>query len=71
MTVDEAISEWKTKKRRMGCVAAADWFCKRVPTFWPIRLTRHTNTGEVFEHVVATDGVVYVDIAPYNDKPRD
>ena len=70
MRIDEAIREWKTKKRRMGCVAAADWFCNRVNAFEPIRLTRYTITGEIFQHVVATDGVIYIDLAPYNDKPR-
>lgn len=71
MTIEEAFQEWKAKKRRMGCVAATDWFCKRVPTFRPIRLTRYTKAGEVFQHVVATNGVVHIDISPYNDRPKD
>lgn len=25
MTIDQAITEWHSKKRRMGCVAAAEW----------------------------------------------
>lgn len=71
MTIEEAISEWKSKKRRMGCVSATDWFCKRVPSFEPIRLTRYTQGGEIFEHVVVTDGTIQIDIAPYNDRPSD
>jgi hypothetical protein len=70
MTIEAAVSEWKSKRRSMGCVAAAAWFCKRVPGFKPVRLTRYTPAGEVFEHVVCTDGVCQVDIAPYNDHSR-
>ena len=33
--MDKAIREWNSKKRRMGCVAAADWFCSRVKGFYP------------------------------------
>lgn len=32
MTVDEAISEWASKKRRMGCMSAANWFCQLLVT---------------------------------------
>ncbi len=71
MTVDEAIRQWKSKARRMGCVSATAWFCRRVKGFRPERLTRYTEDGEVFEHVVATDGVVRVDVAPYADAPRE
>ncbi len=70
MTIDEALAEWRSKKRRMGCVAATNWFCKRVAGFRPERLTRYTEHGEVFEHVVATDGMIRVDLAPYADGPR-
>lgn len=71
MTIDSAIKEWKTKKRRMGCVAATNWLCKRVPGFKPIRLHRYTTQGNYFSHVVATDGIVIIDLAPYADKPSD
>ncbi len=67
--IDLAIREWKTKKRRMGCVAASRWFCKRVPGFHPVRLVRYTAKGEKFEHVVATDGKIRIDLAPYADDP--
>ena len=70
MTLDQAIAEWKTKRRRMGCVAAADWFCKRVPGFRPERLTRYTKNGELYQHVVITDGIIRIDVSPYADKPR-
>lgn len=71
MTVDEAIIEWTTEERSMGCVSAAKWFCARVPGFSPLRLSRYTKKGEEFSHVVATDGRVIVDLSPYADAPRD
>lgn len=70
MTADQAMSEWKTKRRRMGCVAATDWWCRRVAGFTPERLTLYTATGDLYQHVVATDGVVRVDLAPYADQAR-
>ena len=42
MTIDEAIKEWESKKRHMGCNSAADWFCKRVKGFYPEHLIRYT-----------------------------
>jgi len=71
MKIDKAIKEWKSKKRRMGCVSATNWFTKRVPGFYPLRLHRYTETGDYFGHVVATDGSIIIDLSPYNDKPRD
>jgi len=68
-TIDQAIEEWETANRRMGCVAATRWFCSRVQGFTPLRLTRYTKEGEIFQHVVATDGKVIIDIAPYADHP--
>ncbi len=70
-SIDAAIQEWNSTSRRMGCVAATNWFVKRVPGFKPERLTRYTKDGEVFEHVVATDGRIRIDLAPYADRPRD
>lgn len=71
MKIDEALSEWASKNRRMGCVAAADWFCNKVPGFKPERITRYTSEGDIFQHVVATDGAVRIDLAPYSDAPRE
>lgn len=71
MTIDAAIKEWKSKKRQMGCVSAAKWFCKRVKGFYTENLDRHTENGEYFRHVVATDGVIRIDLSPYADKPDD
>lgn len=51
-------------------MAATDWFCRRVPGFYPERLNRFTVEGELFQHVVATDGFVRIDLAPYADKPK-
>lgn len=70
MILDEAIREWKSANRRMGCVSAANWLCGRVKEFRPLRLTRYTEDGELYEHVVCTDGTVTIDLAPYNDRPR-
>ena len=63
MTISQAITEWEKHKRRMGCVAATDWFCKRVKTFKPLRRKFYLpggtdKNGELWEHVVATDGKV-------------
>lgn len=69
ITIDEALKEWQSKPRRMGCVAASNWFCKRVREFKPERLIRYTKNGERFDHVVATNGFIRVDLSPYSDKP--
>jgi len=71
MTLIEAIAEWKSKKRKHGCVRATDFLCKRVPGFKPERLTRYTKGGELFQHVVATDGIIRVDLDPESDRPKD
>lgn len=71
MTIDRAVAEWQSRARRMGCVAATGWFIKRVPGFRAERLTRYTERGEVFEHVVATNGIVRIDLAPYADMQRE
>lgn len=70
MSIEKILKEWKSKVRRMGCVAATDWFCKRAPLFYPERLLRYTKNGERFEHVVATDGFIRIDLAPHSDKPN-
>jgi hypothetical protein len=71
MIIEQAIKEWTTKSRHMGCVAATNWFIKRVKGFYPKRCSYFTKNGEIFEHVVATNGVVTIDLAPYANKPRD
>jgi len=68
--IKNAIDLWNTRKRRMGCVAGTNWFCRHVKGFKPIRLTRYTKDGEPFEHVVATNGDVQIDFTPYADHPR-
>jgi hypothetical protein len=68
--IDVVLREWYSKKRRMGCVAATNWFCSRVKGFRAERLTRYTKDGEVFQHVIATNGIVRIDLAPYADKER-
>ena len=59
------------KKPKNGCVEAAIWFCRRVPNFHPLRVSRFTQDGEYFSHVVATDGRVVIDLAPYADRPSE
>ena len=71
MQIDQALKEWYSKDRRMGCVSATNWFCKRVQSFKPKRLTRYTKEGNLFEHVVCFNGLIIIDIAPYADKPKD
>lgn len=68
--LNSVLKEWQSKTRRMGCVSAAKWFCRRVPSFKPERVKRYTKDGEVFEHVVCTDGIIRIDLAPYADQPR-
>jgi hypothetical protein len=71
MTLDAAIEEWGSKRRRMGCVAATEWLCARIPEFYPERLRKFTQSGEVYEHVVATNGKIRIDLAPYADCPSE
>lgn len=76
MTLDECIAEWKSKKRRMGCVSATEFVCKRVPGFYPKRLRRYMQNGNdenglLWEHVVATDGTIIVDLVPHCDLPDE
>lgn len=70
MTIDRALREWKSKLRKRGCVSAAAWFCSRVPGFKPLRLTRYTDSGELYQHVVATDGAIVIDLVPEIDVPN-
>ena len=65
MTLDKAITEWNGKRRKMGCVSASKWLCKRVPNFYPIRLKIYN-----WDHVVATDGKIIIDLTPHLNKPR-
>ena len=71
MTIDQAVTEWQSKQRRMGCVSATEWFCKRVPGFRPEWLDRYTKEGDYFGHTVATNGLIRIDLAPYADAPDD
>lgn len=71
VTIDQALAEWQSTKRSMGCVAATNWFCKRVKGFYPVRLRSYTEQGDVYEHVVATNGRIRIDLAPYADGPRE
>jgi len=65
--IDSTIREWESTPRHMGCVSASAWFSKRVPGFSPRRVTRYTKKGDMYEHVVASDGKIVVDLAPYAD----
>ena len=57
----------------MGCVSATKWFCQRVKGFHPIRKRYYypngsDKNGRYWEHVVASNGVIEIDIAPYANK---
>ena len=69
MTLQGVLDEWMSKGRRVGCVAATDWAVKRLEGFKPLRVARYTPDGEVYEHVVAFNGRIIVDLAPYADAP--
>lgn len=71
VSIDKALKEWYSKNRHMGCVSASNWFCKRVEEFKPKRITRYTKEGHLFEHVICTNGLIVIDIAPYADKSKD
>jgi hypothetical protein len=62
------LREWGSKPRRMGAQGAAAWFCKRLPSFHPLRLERSAD-GQEWSHVVVTDGDVLVDLVPHWDQP--
>lgn len=70
MRIESAIREWKSKHRRMGCVSAAEWFCKRVKGFRPLRKRFYYPCGDFWEHVVVTDGVIEIDICPYANRGK-
>lgn len=75
MTLDECVIEWNQKHRRMGCNAATKFVTDRVKGFKPKRFRRYMpngndKNGQFWEHVVATDGHIIIDLAPYADKPR-
>lgn len=74
-SLDETLKEWQSKRRRMGCVAATDWFCRRQPEFYPLRRRFYLpsgsdRNGEFWEHVVATNGIIEIDLAPYANRPN-
>ena len=71
MTIDECVLLWMSKKRRMGCVSATDFFCNRVSGFYPKRVDYYTENNEEYSHVIATNGVVDIDLSPYNNKPSE
>lgn len=69
VTLDQAVAEWVSKKRKRGCASATQWLCKRVEGFYPKRITRYTDKGEIYQHVVATNGYIVVDLTPEKDSP--
>ena len=69
LTLDEALVEWRNKDRsKIGCVQAANWFCRRVKGLKPIRFTRASG-NTLWEHVMVTDGHILLDPSPWNDAP--
>jgi len=65
MGIDAVLAEWRSKKRRMGCVSASEWWIKRLPGFRVVRKRFYYPNGEFWEHVVITDGVIEIDPSPY------
>lgn len=70
-SIDEVLDEWMSKNRKMGCVAATQWAIRKLKKykFKALRLNRYTSDGEVYQHVVAFNGKVIIDLAPYSDAP--
>lgn len=54
-------------------LSIVDWFCKRVPGFYPVRkqfvIRYGLYKGEIYEYVIATNGEIEIDIASYANKP--
>lgn len=71
MTIDKALKEWASKHRRMGCVAASEWFCRRVEGFVAIERFRFTPKGEYYAHTVCIKGQVIIDLSSYADLPHE
>jgi hypothetical protein len=69
LSVAECLREWESKRRPMGCVSASDFVCVRVPGFRPLRLQRQREDGIYWEHVVATNEKIIVDLVPHMDIP--
>lgn len=67
MLLENALIEWYKQKRHMGCVAATKWLCERVSNFKSLRVDRYTSKGEIYSHVVATNGKIIIDLAPQTD----
>lgn len=72
-TIDDVLNEWASKNRKMGCVAATSWAIRKLKKykFKALRLTRYTPKGEVYQHVVAFNGKIIIDLAPYADAPSN
>lgn len=75
-SLDDTIEEWESKTRSMGCVAATNWFCSKHKTFKPLRKRFYypggtDSNGKFWEHVVATDGKIEIDMSPYNNQSSE
>ena len=69
MNIDSALKEWQSKKRSMGCVSATNWFCKRVGGFSPRRKIYFTHLGDEYQHVVASNDLIEIDLMPHRNVP--
>lgn len=67
--VKQTIREFQTKKQKMGCRSATQWFIRRVPGFRPRRLEKTDEEGNTFQHVVATNGEIDIDLVPHLFSP--
>jgi len=75
-SIDNVLTEWRSKRRRMGCVAAAKWWIRRLPNLKAIRKRFYypggtDDNGLFWEHVVLTDGFIEIDPSPYANQSSD
>lgn len=75
-TINTVLQEWKSKRRRMGCVAAAEWWIKRLPQLRSVRRRFYypggtDENGQFWEHVILTDGCIEIDPSPWSNKSSE
>ena len=78
MTLNQALRKWQSNKlyRKYGCRQATKWLCKRVKGFRPLTLRRYLpngndKNGNFWEHTVATNDLILIDLVPHCDYSND
>lgn len=46
---ESVLKEWKKQPRRVGCVAAAQWWANRLPQFKLLRRNYYTENGDLYQ----------------------